>query len=79
MSKERPHCIVKVQVPLFTTDTKHPRYLVYAEGRKYVREQGLPPAMRSFLKGEVKMFFWAKLSEKTNVWELIKPAPNMEW
>lgn len=79
MSKERPYEIVKVQVPLLKNEKGPAQFLIYSEGHKHIRQQTLPPAMASFLKGEKKMFFWATLSEKTNTWQLIKPAPFLEW
>ena len=72
--------IVKVQVPLFTTDLKHAsgsRGLVYDEKRKHWGEQALPDEALKALGDDVKGYFEAEYSDGT--WHIGKRVEVREW
>lgn len=74
--------IVKVQVPLFTNDPQHDngtRGLVYAKGRKHLKEQPLPLAVLKSLGEEVKGFFLAEWDDDLEEWLIGERTKGHTW
>ena len=72
--------VVKVQVPLFSSDPSmqtSSRGLVYDERRRHMGEQALPPDVIEALGKDVKGFFQAEWNGKT--WEIGKRVPGRGW
>ena len=69
--------IVKVQVPLASSEPASDRCLIYAAGRKHTIEQPIPSAAREALAGAPKGYFWAEWTG--DAWQLGERAPDQRW
>jgi len=72
--------IVKVQVPLFTADSRHAsgsRGLVYDEKHMHWGEQALPDEVLKALGDDVKGYFEAEYSD--GMWLIGKRVEAREW
>lgn len=68
--------IVKVQVPLFSTDPDVPA-LVYAEGGSWMTQQQLHPSTRRQMRDDAKAYFEADYQR--GIWKIGKRVGDQPW
>lgn len=70
--------IVKVQLPIVTTDPHEPA-LVYAKGKKKLVQQQLDHGTRKAMGEDMKAFFEAEFSFTKQVWGIGKRVKDRDW
>lgn len=70
--------IVKIQVPLFSTDFRD-ICLVYARGHRNVNEQRVPPLVRHSIADTLKGYFEATWEDMEQRWIIGKRVADQTW
>lgn len=70
--------IVKVQVPIMSTDPSMPA-MIYNKDRKVMVQMPMSPEIRKMMGNDLKRYFRAKVNEQTKALEFFERVSPQDW